>query len=307
MTITRLLPAIAAALLCTTAPVLASPVFNRVASFPVALNNQEAEATSSEIVAASEDGMMLVYSDSPAGGIGFVDITDPRAPQPAGFVALDGEPTSVTVIGGKAFVSVNTSESKANPSGTLAVVDLVSKAVEQTVDLGGQPDSVARNKAGNLLAIAIENERDEELNDGELPQLPAGFLVLVDVADGKAGEPRKVEVTGLAEVGGDDPEPEYVSINDKDEVILSLQENNHFVLVDGKAGSVLAHFSAGSVSLEGVDTKKDGALKFTGKQDDLAREPDAVSGWMRHVSPRPMRATTRAARAASRCSTATVR
>lgn len=279
MTISRLLPAIAAALLCTTAPVLASPVFNRIASFPVVLNNDKAEATSSEIIAASEDGMVLVYSDSPAGGIGFIDIADPKAPKPAGFLALDGEPTSVTVIGGKAFVAVNTSESKTNPSGKLVVVDLASRAVEQTVDLGGQPDSVARNKAGNLLAIAIENERDEDLNDGEMPQLPAGYLTLIDVADGKAGEPRKVEVTGLADVAGDDPEPEYVSINDKDEVVLSMQENNHFVVVDGKGGAVLAHFPAGAVSLDGIDTKKDGALRFTGKMADVAREPDAVK-WL---------------------------
>jgi hypothetical protein len=42
-------------------------------------------------------------------------------------------------------------------------------------DLGGQPDSVARAKDGSFLAVAIENERDEEVNDGDLPQMPGGL------------------------------------------------------------------------------------------------------------------------------------
>jgi alkaline phosphatase len=42
---------------------------------------------------------------------------------------------------------------------------------------------------------------------------------------------------------------------------------------------VKTHFSAGTVNLEGIDTKKDGALKFTGEMKDVAREPDAVK-WL---------------------------
>ncbi len=75
-----LLAGLAAGLMmATAAQAIAAPVFNRVASFPVELNSPEAETTSSEIIAAAEDGMTLVYSDSPAGGIGFVDITDAKA------------------------------------------------------------------------------------------------------------------------------------------------------------------------------------------------------------------------------------
>src|SRR3712207_2404439 len=107
-----------ATLLATNAlPAVAASYFNRIASFPVELNAPQAEATSSEIITASDDGMLLVYSDSPAGGIGFIDITDPKAPKAAGFLGLDGEPTSVTMVGGKAFVAVNTRESFTNPSG----------------------------------------------------------------------------------------------------------------------------------------------------------------------------------------------
>ena len=56
---------------------------------------------------------------------------------------MGGEPTSATVVGGNALVAVNTSESKASPSGHVAVVDLAGKSVAAKCDVGGQPDSVA--------------------------------------------------------------------------------------------------------------------------------------------------------------------
>ncbi|PJN95754.1 alkaline phosphatase, partial [Amaricoccus sp. HAR-UPW-R2A-40] len=74
--------------------------FNRIASFPVARNLPEgadpATVTSAEIVSATADGMTLVYTDSPTGRIGFVDIADPRAPRALGGLDMGGEPTSVT-------------------------------------------------------------------------------------------------------------------------------------------------------------------------------------------------------------------
>ena len=272
----KLLTALTAALLVSTSVASAAETFNRIASFPVALNAPDAEATSSEIISATEDGMTLIYSDSPGGGIGFVDLTDSKAPKPAGYLALKGEPTSVTIIGDKAYVGLNTSESFTNPSGKLVVVDIAAKSVDAEYDLGGQPDSVAHNAAGTLVAIAIENERDEEVNDGALPQLPAGFVVIFDVA---AKTLKTVEMTGLAEVGAEDPEPEFVDFNANDEVVVTLQETHHIAIIDAKTGKVTSHFSAGSATVEGVDTKKDGALEFTGKMVDVPREPDAVK-WL---------------------------
>ena len=274
-----LLAGLTGVLLCSSAATaVAAPVFNRVASFPVALNNPEAEETSSEIISASDDGMLLVYSDSPAGGIGFIDIADPRAPEPAGFLALDGEPTSVTVIGPKAYVGVNTSESYADPSGHLAVVDLASKTVEATCDVGGQPDSVAKAKDGSMIAIAIENERDEDLDDGVIPQLPAGSVVVFDIAGDAVdcATMRSIDVTGLSDIAPTDPEPEFVDFNAAGELVLTMQENNALAVIDAKAGTVTASFSAGSVDLENVDTEEEGAFTFDGSLSGVAREPDAV-------------------------------
>jgi hypothetical protein len=273
--------ALTATLLAGTASVAAAEHFNRIASFPVELNNPEAEASSSEIITATDDGMMLIYSDSPAGGIGFVDITDAKAPKQGGFMDMGGEPTSVTVIGGKAYVAVNTSESFVAPSGKLVVVDIATKAVDGEFELGGQPDSIAHNKDNTILAIAIENERDEDVNDGAIPQAPSGWLTLVTLTDGAVTEAgiKRVELTGLSEVAPDDAEVEFVSFNDADEVAVTLQENNWVAIVDAKAGTVTGGFSAGATTVDGVDTGKDGIIDFSGALTDVPREPDAVK-WL---------------------------
>jgi hypothetical protein len=275
---TSVLTTLLCGLLASAALPAHAAVFNRVASFEVALNNPSAEESSSEIIAATPDGMTLVYSDSPAGGIGFVDLSDPSNPQPGGFLDMGGEPTSVSIIGGKAYVGVNTSESYTAPSGHLAIVDIASKSIEATCDLGGQPDSVASAKDGSMVAIAIENERDEDLGDGGLPQMPAGNVVVLDVANGgvDCDGKRLVDVTGIADVGGEDPEPEFVDFNDAGELVLTMQENNYLAVIDPKTGTVSASFSAGAVDLENVDTEEEGALTFDGSLSGVVREPDAV-------------------------------
>lgn len=281
----RLLVFTAALAASAALPAHAGSVFNRIASFPVAENlpagTDASTPTSAEIIKASRDGKTLVYSDSPLGAVGFVDISDAGAPKPAGIVKFEGEPTSVVVAGDKVLAAVNTSESRKNPSGHLAVIDLASKKVEATCDLGGQPDSVAVSADGKFAAVAIENERDEEFNDGELPQLPAGDLKIFTLAAGMpdCATMRTVDLTGLAEIGAEDPEPEFVDFNAANEIALTLQENNHIVIVDAATGKIGAHFPAGSVDLDGVDTKKDGALSFTGSIKGALREPDAIK-WL---------------------------
>lgn len=184
----RFLTFTSALALVAATPALSEPVFNRIASFATPQNMAEGEdharPTSAEIITATEDGMTLIYSDSPLGVIGLVDIADPKAPKPMGNIDMGGEPTTAQVIGGMAFVGVNTSESYTAPSGKLVSVDLASKAVVAECDLGGQPDSVARAKDGSFVAVAIENERDEDLNDGDLPQMPAGYVVKLPLKDG---------------------------------------------------------------------------------------------------------------------------
>lgn len=256
--------------------------FNRIASFPVVSNMAEGEdtarETSPEIIDATADGNTLVYTDSPLGVLGMVDITDAANPKPLGNIALNGEPTSVVIVGNRAYVGVNTSESYTDPSGRLAVIDLDSKTEIASCDLGGQPDSIAADAKGSFISVAIENERDEDLGDGRTGQMPAGFLAMVDLVDNSVAcdTLKTVALTGLADVSPEDPEPEFVDINELGETVITLQENNHMVVV-ARDGSIVSHFPAGAVDLDNIDaTDERGALIFTESQQGVKREPDAV-------------------------------
>jgi hypothetical protein len=282
---TRALTSLAACLLATTTLPAAADQFNRVATFHVVQNlpagADPKKETVAEIIAATEDERLLVYTDSPGERIGLVDLADPAAPKAAGTVALGGEPTSVVVAGGKALVGVVTSKSLVEQSGHVATVDLATKAVTAKCDVGGQPDSLALSPDGKYLAVAIENERDEKVNDGALPQMPAGYLSIIGLKDGAldCASLKQVSMTGLASVAGEDPEPEYVDINSRNEAVVTLQENNHIVIVDLATAKVLTHFSAGTVDVTGVDTKRDGVIDLTGSMPATPREPDAVK-WL---------------------------
>lgn len=273
------------ALALTATAAAADMNFNRIASFATPLNmaagEDTARETSAEIIAASADGMTLVYSDSPLGVIGLIDITDPANPQPLGNIDVDGEPTAVTVIGSIAFVGVNTSASYTAPSGKLLSIDLNTRQITGSCDLGGQPDSLAHDDAGSFVVVAIENERDEDLGDGRVPQMPAGYVskVMIDSGVMDCDAIQNIDVTGLADVAPTDPEPEFVDVNALGEIVVTMQENNHMVVI-GADGSVLSHFSAGAVDLTRIDIDDDRAsLDFTGEQLGRLREPDGVQ-WL---------------------------
>lgn len=285
--------------------------FQRIATFPVFLNTCDGQPddcidqeTVAEIVAASADGETLIYTDGPGERIGFVDISDPSQPQPAGVLDVGGEPTSVAVLGSYALAGVNTSESYARPSGSLIVIDIAAQRIVRTMPLGGQPDSVAVSPRGRYAAIVLENERNEDLcvggtanateadedacedgggRLGTLPQLPAGALVVVDAAGMPSSWSLKtVSLTGLADKFPSDPEPEYVDINRNNIAVVTLQENNHIVLVNLVSGSVVGDFPAGSVDLDAIDTEEEGVITADSSLDDVPREADAVqwiSNW----------------------------
>ena len=280
------------------APVGAAPVdgegrgggrgrsFERVATFPVFENNADPGAeTVAEIVDATPDGKTLVYTDAVQGVAGFVDIRRPSDPRPGGTVDVGGSPTSVAVTSRYALVSVDSSPSFAAPSGHLSVIDLRTHAVVATIDLGGQPDSVKLSPDGKYLAVVMENQRDEEVTvdgvEGGLPQTPPGLLKIVDLhrRQPSAWTVRAVDLTGLSEYAPDDPEPEFVDVDRRNRAVVSLQENNHMVVVDLVGGAVLGDFPAGSVDLEGIDTVEDGLIDLSGSLSGVPREPDAVA-WL---------------------------
>ena len=88
---------------------------------------------------------MLIYSDSPMFSIGMINISDANNPKPLGFIQVSGEPTSVSVKNGLAYVGINTSESYVNPSGKSVLIDIDTKeSVNRSGRLTRQRSGCAR-------------------------------------------------------------------------------------------------------------------------------------------------------------------
>jgi hypothetical protein len=253
--------------------------FNHVATLDVMAANGSAVA---EIVDVTKDGRTLVYTDAPQSQIGFVDIADPENPVGTGLLDLPGEPTSLVTKDGHVVVGVNTSPSFATPSGQVLVIDLATRAVVRTFDAGGQPDSLALAPSGTYLAVVVENERDEDVNDGLIPQLPSGGLLKLDVSRRNpaqwTAQPIDLSKVAATATDGTDLEPEFVDINTEDEAVVSFQENNHLAIVNLRSGKVVEQFPAGSVTVDEVDTEENDLLEFTSSVTKR-REPDAVA-WL---------------------------
>lgn len=276
--------------------------FARQSTYPVYLNAPQgvdpAEETVAEISTVSPDGNTLIYTDAAGKRIGFVDISDAGAPKGTGSVSLaelghaDDQPTSVAVAGDYVLVVIDeTGGDFANPKGRVDVLRLSDRERVSSIDLGGQPDSIAINPDGSIAAIAIENQRDEEREDvdGGLPQEPTGFVQTLDLSGDPASwtaEPiRFHDADGapldiVSQAGLDTPEdlePEYMTINGKNQLAVTLQENDGVAIIDLNTKQVTDVWSAGSVDLQGVDNDDDGVIDPTGTIDGVVREPDAVA------------------------------
>ena len=181
----------------------------------------------------------------------------------------------------------------ASPKGRVDIVRISDRTRVSSIDLQGQPDSIAISPAGApgkpKAAIAMENQRNEEHNDGNLPQLPTGFVQTIDLS----GEPKDWKATPIRfeddngklldvvqKAGLDTPEdlePEYVSINGKNQLAVTLQENNGVAIIDLQTNRITNVFSAGSAEVKGVDTQSDKLINPTDTLPATPREPDAIA------------------------------
>lgn len=268
--------------LATCNPVV-DAAFNRISTFfpcsQISPTCNTSQASNAEIVAASEDGNFLIYTDGEFGKIGFVDIVDPTNPKAAGIVNfLPGSPNSVAVRGGYALAAVNTG-TLLNPTGYVAVIDIVTRNIVRNITVPGQPDSIVTS--GTIAAVAIENERDEDLNNGRLPQLPAGSVFIINTASSNPANwtTINVNVTGLPNViANSDPEPEYIAINSNGVLAVTMQENNAVVLINGTSGAVIASYTQGSVNLTNVDiSRSDLIINQVGSLTNIERQADGIT------------------------------
>lgn len=272
--------------------------FSRTATYPVYKNIPEGVEVDAETVAeistVSPDGNTMIYTDAAGKRIGFLDISDPSNPKGDGTLDLaesgheDDQPTSVAVAGDYVLVVIDeTGGDFENPKGRVDVVKLSDRTRVASIDLEGQPDSIAISNDQKYAAIAIENQRDEEKGDGGLPQMPTGFLQTInldgDPANWEAKPIKFNDENGdllpiVKDAGLDTPEdlePEYVSFNSGHKVAMTFQENNGVTIVDVATGKIESVFNAGTPTIEGVDATKDGLIKAT---DSITapREPDAI-------------------------------
>ena len=275
----RLLRTFAAVAVAGAGLLVASAGSNRPVGHFEPVATYQVSGAVAEIVSATPDGLVLVYTDSESQEIGFVDISDPANPTELATIAVGGEPTAVAITpdSAHALVTVNGDEDDGQ-SDHLAVFDLGALGnAPVLLSLGGQPDSVAVSPDGRYAAIAIENERDEDVEEGAMPQSPPGFLTIVDLV-GSPGDwtTREVNLEGYGRFPTD-PEPEFVDINAANQVAVTLQENNHIVIVDLASGIVTGDFTAGTVT-HLADLEDDDQILFDDLLEDSRREPDAI-GW----------------------------
>ena len=254
-----------------------------------------------EIVAATPDGMTLVYTSSDRGVIGLVDIADPARPQVIQTVDVRlggvGEPTSVAITpdGRYAVVAVRMDDDVDNPRrGLLRVYDIRQPRAarhvrDYTVGIG--PDSLALHGRGKTLraVVAIEDEETNAKGDATLPGKRPGSIDIVGLQDlygGVSSGLQRVDLVAALRalpdaLYPDDPQPEFVAVDHQRHLAaVTLQENNAIALVDlghPRRARLLNVFSAGTVQRQGdADVQKDGDIRMT---DSFVarREPDAAA------------------------------
>lgn len=122
---------------------------------------------------------------------------------------------------------VNTSPDFVNPSGLYQVYDIATKTLVASGAVSEQPDSITISADCTKAAIIIKNERDEDLDDGDLHQLPG----------------RSLDVLTLSQF--DDPSEDGIAV-------VTFQENNAIAIIDLNTQTVLSSFSSGTVDLTNV-------------------------------------------------------
>ena len=249
------------------------------------INRYVVDGAVAEIIAATPDGMTVVYTNSDDENIGLLDISKPSIPQVIGTVDVSafGEPTSVAVTpnGQYALVSVldKTKKIANQKPGTLVFINLQTQSIVGQVKLAGiGPDSLAITPDGSKAIIAIEDEEDEDNLPGKRP----GSVNFITI---NYNNPNLSQVNNVAlnleGIDGvnyqKDPQPEFVAISkDGKTAAISIQENNAIAILDVASEKVIRIFSAGTSKHKRADLKKDKKISFT-QSFEGRREPDALA------------------------------
>ena len=211
--------------------------------------------------------------DAPSGHLAVVDI----ASNPASLVTtidLGGQPDSVSISPDGQYAAIAI-ENERDEFVCVGGAEDASRVPEDGPEETGDITEEQCEAGGGQVGVVPQNGPDTTIGN------PAGYLVIIDLDDPDPANwtRRDVDLTGLADIAPTDPEPEFVDINADNQAVVTLQENNHVVVVDLADGSIVSHFSAGAVSLSGVDANEDGVIALADDVPDVLREPDAAA-WL---------------------------
>ncbi|WP_020061526.1 choice-of-anchor I domain-containing protein [Bacillus sp. 123MFChir2] len=246
-----------------------------------------------EIAASSSDGKTLVVTEADLGQISILSIENLQDIQLKGTVSLKGihpeaEVTSATITpdGKYAFVAFRTGDNLYNANkGKIAVVELSSKNIVKTYEVGVGPDSISLSKDGTKLVVCNEDEEGDP-NDGNEVNMKKtkrpGTISIITFPSGDVLQGIHHELSiDISQIGNGtvykhDPQPEYVAISPNGEkAAVTLQENNAVAIVDLQGQYIETIFGLGTTKHK-ADLQNDGVVSF---QDEIiARpEPDGVT------------------------------
>jgi len=199
-----------------------------------------------------------------------------------GEIELGGQPDSISLSPNNRYAAIAIEEER--DEGLCVGGDKSGFPVpEDRPETPGDITDDACEAAGGQVGIIPQTKGSPLDTNGTLNN-PPGFLAIIDIHGHNPNnwDLRKVDLRGLSTLAPSDPEPEFVDINRHNRAVVTLQENNHMVVVDLPSGRVVRDFDLGTVDLRGVDTIEDGIISMTGNLDAVPREPDAVAwipGW----------------------------
>ncbi|RYV03443.1 alkaline phosphatase [Shewanella sp. OPT22] len=260
---------------------IAEKYFKRIATFPSCLQLDENcdtnEKSAVKMAVASSDGNTVFYTDTKQNAFASFNLTDAKKPSAIGLTPINGLPASIDIFDDNLFIAVDKSDDDTQ-SGSLDIYNVADERnpnLLTSTSLGGQPAGIDISPDGKFTAITIENQRIDE--NEPFPQPSAGELIVIKNAGSTDNTHfRRVSLNGLAEFYPNDPEPKTVSINDENIAAVTLQENNHIVLIDLETATILNHFSAGKVDLAGVDKTEDDIISPIESILKIPSEPDGI-------------------------------
>ncbi|KAH8086048.1 hypothetical protein JL720_7248 [Aureococcus anophagefferens] len=237
--------------------------------------------------------LTAVYTDSPRGVIGWVDLNDPRDPKPLGTFATPASrrpsPSPATRPSSPCRRARTTSprpaRSSACPSARPAAPRTTPSPASSRSRSAASPTPSPRAPSPATRPTSPSPSRTSATGrgDGNPPQFPAGHVEIftAKTANSELGvrlsRHADVAMTGLAGCDfPEDPEPEFVSVSPGNKAVVTMQENNCVAVVDLPTGAVDFSASAGARDLTDVDVAEEGVIDQTASLAAVTAEPDGV-------------------------------